>query len=153
MRMSAGLKICGLLIVVILGGGVLWDPYTFYADASDVLIRAPWWQLTLGLTNLALLAVVAWAFWTGSLRRAFVYLAVETLYHLSLGIALVVRDGIERFIVGIGATESVTVFLFLVLLRVVLLLAVFIEFTRTVHRQLQAHGSRGDFISSTPRSA
>jgi hypothetical protein len=151
--MSAGLKICRLLIVVILGGGVLWDPYTFYADASDVLIRAPWWQLTLGLTNLALLAIVAWAFWTGSLRGAFVYLAVETLYHLSLGIALVVRDGIERFIVGIGATESVTVFLFLVLLRVVLLLAVFIEFTRTVHRQLQAHGSSGDIINTTPRSA
>lgn len=123
-------------IVVILS--VLWDPYTFFRDASDLVIRAPLWQVAAGLIDLVFLSAVAWSFWRGMIQRAAQLLMFETIYSLALSIGFVMRDGLDRYIRGIGAQEFLSVYLLMIIIRVVLIysasrdVSVLSESTKTI---------------------
>lgn len=108
-------------VALVLVAGVLLDPYTFRESASDEIVLAPWWQMALGLADAALLVLVAILLWR---RRssAFWIIGAELLYALTLGAVFVARDGVSRFLAGIGAREYLTLYLGTLALRVVLLM-------------------------------
>lgn len=110
-----------LSVLVLLS--VATDPYTFRRTAGDYVEWAPWWQLSLGVLNLLLLCVLLVLVWRGRTWRASQVLAVETLYNLGVALALLHRDGLTRFIQGIGAEEYLSLYLLSIALRVILLVA------------------------------
>ena len=109
---------CSALLV----GTVLADPYTFHATASDYVVPAAWWQTALALADVALLIAVGALLWRKRDQTAFWVTGAEVLYALTLGIAFVVRDGVNRFVEGIGAEQYLSLYFGFIMLRVVLLL-------------------------------
>lgn len=105
-------------LAVFLAVAVLFDPYTFNRDGSDLILPAPAWQLMLGLTDVLLLLGVAVLVWRRSSLRAFHLLFGEILFALAAGIILVVRDGVHRFQHGFGAEEYASLYLGSVAVRV-----------------------------------
>ena len=89
--MEAMKRPVAILLVIGLVASVLLDPYTFHLTASDFVQPAPWWQLTLGLTDAALLILVGVLLWRWLPRTAFWVAGAEALYALALGIGFVVR--------------------------------------------------------------
>jgi hypothetical protein len=122
--MEAMKRPVAILLVVVLVAGVLLDPYTFHSTASDFVQPAPWWQLTLGLTDAALLVLVGVLLWRRLPRTAFWVAGTEALYALALGIGFVERDGIARFVAGFGAEEYLTMYLGTIASRVLVLMFV-----------------------------
>lgn len=100
------------------------DPYTLRRTAGDYVEWAPWWQVSLGIVNLLLLITLLVLVWRGDMRRASRLLTAETLYNIGVALALVHRDGIARFIHGIGAEQYLSFYLVAIGLRVILLFAV-----------------------------
>ena len=110
-----------LLLGALLIGGVLRDPYTFHLNASDYVAPAPTWQVALGLLDVALLVLSIVTAWRGRLGSAFTLLVLEALFALTLAAALVARDGVARFVTGLGAEQYLTEYFALIGLRFVLL--------------------------------
>jgi hypothetical protein len=110
-----------MTMALVLAAGVLLDPYTLHRDASDLIRPAPWWQLLLGLGDVALLVLVAISSWRRQLRQAVSLLMIELLFALSSAIVLIARDGVARFNYGIAAEQYASLFLIWIGLRVLLL--------------------------------
>lgn len=102
---------------------VLLDPYTFRRTASDYVEWAPGWQMLLGITDLVLLVALVALVGHGSFLRASQLLMAETLYSLTVASVLLQRDGLARFVHGIGAEQYLTLYLAALGLRVVLIVA------------------------------
>jgi hypothetical protein len=117
MNRAIAILLAGLLAV-----GVLLDPYTFRHTASDFVEPAPWWQVTLGLADAALLLCTGMLLLRRLPLAAFWVAGAELLYALTLGVLFVARDGVARFVAGFGAEEYLTLYLATIALRVVLLL-------------------------------
>lgn len=100
---------------------VLWDPYTLNYNSSDLVMPGPWWQLSLGLLDLGLLAYVLVLLWKRNPPRAFAILAAETVLSLLLMSILYHRDGVGRFRRGFGAEDYLWEYLLAMGLRVVVL--------------------------------
>ena len=110
-----------LLLGALVAATVLLDPYTFHLNAGDVLFRAPTWQLSLGLVDALLVVSGVLAAWRGRRDTAFLLLAFEALFTLGLCAVLVHRDGLQRFVAGIGDQEYLSLYLAALALRVILL--------------------------------
>ena len=111
----------GVALAALLAAAVLLDPYTLHQTASDAILPAPAWQLALGLADVALLAAVGVLAFRREWPRASDVLTVETIFALSLAIALVTRDGVGRFVRGFAAEEYVSLYLASIAVRVLLL--------------------------------
>jgi hypothetical protein len=111
----------GVALAALLAAAVLLDPYTLHQTASDAVLPAPAWRLALGLADVALLAAVGVLAFRREWPRASDVLTVETIFALSLAIALVTRDGVGRFVRGFAAEEYVSLYLASIAVRVLLL--------------------------------
>jgi hypothetical protein len=116
MKRAAGVALSGLLVLA-----VLLDPYTLSHDASDFVRPGPAWQIALGLTDVVLLLGVGIFAFRQAWQRAFNVLTCEILLALLAAIVLVQRDGVARFIQGLGAEEYASFYLGSIALRVILL--------------------------------
>jgi hypothetical protein len=113
-----------LLLGTLVVATVLLDPYTFHLNASDYLQPAPAWQLSLGLVDALLVVSGVLVAWRGRREIGFLVLSFEALFTLGLCAILVHRDGVERFVAGIGAQEYLSVYLAALALRILLLVVV-----------------------------
>ena len=109
-----------LCIVIVI---VYHDPYTFYENASDLRRYGPWWQIGAGLLDLALLIIAAWHIVRGDLPATVAVLSLGAVYSLGLGVIYVERDGVSRFVGGVGGEQFLTVYLLAIGLRVFLVTA------------------------------
>jgi hypothetical protein len=108
-------------LALLLAAGVLVDPDTVRLNASDVILRAPAWQLVLGLADVVLLVAVGFLSWRRQLRRAGSLLTIELIFALSSAMVLIERDGLARFTHGIAAAQYASLYLAWIGLRVLLL--------------------------------
>ena len=109
---------------------VLLDPSTFHLNASDAVVPAPSWQLTLALMDAFLVVLGAAMVWRGRADLGFNLLVGEFLWNLALCALLVSRDGIARFVHGFGGEEYLSLYLAALALRVILLFVI-----RLIHVQ------------------
>jgi hypothetical protein len=100
---------------------VLLDPYTLNHDASDLVMPGPWWQMLLGIMDLALLTYLLVLLWKRRSGAAFRILVTETVLSLVTVFILVQRDGIGRFRMGFGAQDYLWTYLLAMGLRAALL--------------------------------
>lgn len=114
-----------IAVTVLLVLAVLADPYTLRASGSDSIVLAPWWQLLLGLADVALLLVVGLLLFRRAYRPANVVARLELPFAIAACLILILRDGRVRFITGLGAQDFASLYFATLLLRVLL-----IELTR-----------------------
>ena len=128
-------RIIAIALVCLALSSVLLDPYTWSLNGADLVIRAPVWQTTLALVDASLLALAIGYL----LRRQNVYasrvLTGEILYALAVAILLVNRDGVARFVHGLGADEFLSAYLLALSLRV----AALVLMRASTDRQLSQH--------------
>jgi hypothetical protein len=113
-----------LLLGALVVATVLLDPYTFHFNASDYILPAPTWQLSLGLVDALLVISGVLVAWRGHREIAFLLLSFDALFAIGLCAILVHRDGLERFAAGIGAQEYLSLYLAALALRILLLVLV-----------------------------
>lgn len=94
--------ILGTLVVI---SSVFLDPYSFFWDASDAVRLASWWQLLASLISVGLLCGLVITTWLDRPALMVRLATGETLLHVALNFALVVRDGFSRYQVGFGGLE------------------------------------------------
>lgn len=112
-----------LLLVLLVAAFMLVDPYTLHLNAKDVVLPAPLWQVSLGIADVGLLLFAAILVWKNQFLNASAAVAIETVFNLVLNVALVARDGLSRFIHGLGAQEYLSLYLSAIALRVLVFLA------------------------------
>jgi len=93
--------------VALVALSVLTDPYTFHLTGSDAFVAAPLWQSGLALLEIVLLLGGAALVLRDVGRPAFVVLLADVLCAVTLNAILTHRDGVSRFIWGIGAERHV----------------------------------------------
>src|SRR5258707_461931 len=99
--MRSTIAILGALVFA----SILLDPYSWHLNASDAVVPAPAWQLTLSLIDAGVLVVGVGLALRDRAEVGFTVLAVEYLFNLGLCALLVHRDGVARFLHGFGAEE------------------------------------------------
>ena len=110
--------IAGALLVV---GGLLSDPYTYFADTYSPFAPAPFWRVGLSVLELALLLIYCVFTWRRRYRRAGLLLCSATFLNLVANAFFVSTEGVDRFLVAIGTEEILTVYLILLALRVAMI--------------------------------
>ncbi len=110
-----------VVAVAILLAGVLSDPYTYARDGSDYIREATIWQLSFAILDIGLLFAIAALSIRRKVRGAFLLLVLETLYYVAGNAVLILRDGPERFMHGLGAESNRNEHLVVLALRLVLL--------------------------------
>ena len=133
-------RVGAALVIALLAAAALLDPYTLHLNAGDVLLPAPPWQALLGLGDVALLLVTAGLAWGGKTLRASAALGFETVFNLTVNVALVMRDGLTRFLHGFGAQEYLSIYLCAVALKVVVVVVLQQHGIGTLGRE--EHGQR-----------
>lgn len=115
-------RLVACLFLGLLAIAVFLDPYSLHANASDAVLHAPWWQTRLAVIDVVLLGAALWFVWHDRGATAFRLIGAEALFNLTIGVALVLRDGVGRFVMGFGGEEYLSIYLTLIALRIVLLL-------------------------------
>jgi hypothetical protein len=115
-RVAAGVIGFALLACIAL------DPYTWYRDASDAAVRAPWWQTALAGADALLIAGFAVHAWRSDYRAASLCLAAAIVVNLLTNAAYVSRDGVDRFLMGFGAEQYLSLYLGTIAIRALLLI-------------------------------
>lgn len=105
------------LAVGVVALGVLLDPYTLRASASDDIRLAPLWQLGAGFLDIALLVAAGICIWRRATYKAVMVLGAEMIFNLLISIVHVQRHGVTRFVTGIGAEEYLSWYLGALILR------------------------------------
>lgn len=131
-------KLACIVLAAAVAAGVLADPYTFGANSGHFRVPAPLWQTTLAILEVLLLCLYAAAIWKGRRRRAIGTLSAATMLNISLNIALVLRDGVDRFSLAFGTREYLSVYLVSLLIRVGLLVVTCLALDSELERSLQA---------------
>ena len=120
---------------LLVAGGLLYDPYTHFADTYSPFAPAPPWRLGLLLLELALLLVFCVFAWGERYRRAGLVLCCATFVNLGTNALLVSRVGPERFLVAFGTAEILTGYLMLLAIRVAMLGITFAFLSDPVDRE------------------
>jgi hypothetical protein len=115
-------RLIGAIGVVAIMAFVWMDPCTRYASAGDLRVPGPVWQTIAAALEIALLGWVGVEALRERFLRAATLLLVEMMWTLVFNVVLVQTYGLERFIGGVGASELVSRFLLLLVLRVVLVI-------------------------------
>jgi len=114
-------RIAFIAAALLVAGGLLYDPYTQFADTYSPFAPAPLWRLGLTALELALLLMFCILAWRKRYRRAGMLLCGETFLNLIVNTLFVSRQGIDRFLIAFGTTEILTPYLMLLALRVAML--------------------------------
>ncbi len=110
--------------VALVALSVVTDPYTFHFTGSDAFVAAPVWQSGLALLDIALLVSGAVLLLRDVKRVAFFVLLADLICAVTLNGILIHRDGVSRFIWGIGAERHVRDVALAFGLRVLVLMAI-----------------------------
>lgn len=114
-------KAANIFLIAVIAAGVVVDPYSWNASASDAVVAPSVWQPIMAVLALMLLVGSAACVWRERGPIAARLVVLEALLSLMVAAALVRRDGVSRFVRGIGAEEYLSIFLVLVAMRVLLL--------------------------------
>lgn len=100
----------------------LWiDPYTHVVGAGDGFEPAPLWQLAVAVVDATLLIAIGALLLRSRNHSAVLLLLIETVWSLASSIVLVGINGLGRFTVGFGSSETLTVYLGTILARILLI--------------------------------
>lgn len=110
--------IAGALLVA---GGLLSDPYTYYADTYSPFNPAPLWRLGLSVLEVVLLLLFSVFAWRKRYRQAGLLLCGVTFLNVVANAFFVSHEGVHRFLVTIGTEEILTVYLLLLAVRVAMI--------------------------------
>jgi hypothetical protein len=112
------------LLWLIIVAGIILDPVSWNRTGSDGIVGAPSWQVAMSMISICLLLASAESMRRGRSAQAGLLLLTEAMVTLLAAELLVHRDGLYRFVRGIGGEESLSLYLPLIAARIVLLYAV-----------------------------
>lgn len=104
-------RVLTVSLVICVAVSVFFDPYTWYASGNDLRVPGPWWQSLLAAGDLLLLGSTVALLARGRVLGPIQLLAVETMYNTTMNALLVARDGIQRFVGGVGASQYLSTYL------------------------------------------
>jgi hypothetical protein len=94
-------KVCTLLGLAFVTTAL--DPYTYGATGGDVWYPRIAWQLIGGVSQLILLAAAGFALWRGRFSLVATIIVGEAVLFAVGSVVLIVRDGIDRLVIGYDA--------------------------------------------------
>ncbi len=108
-----------LVAIAVMTVGLLSDPYIFRGMIGDIGHGSRLWRVGLGVADLLLLGAVFLLVFRRLWAKASMFLCFESTVFLLMNLLFVSIDGFDRFTVGYESTETLSLFIILVLMRVV----------------------------------